>query len=444
MVKIRVANQLTDLRKLISLGGSNDLCLAIAYVTMNGLNEILTQLEDAIEEKRIKFLVYLDGRITEPAAVRKLVELSVNPHFEVRAFVPIRNNAIFHSKLYISYSDQSITFLTGSYNLTGAALGRNVEFGLQAECDENCKQNCHGRDEHIGCQTLREFDRRWRGTKPLNQHSTLLYEKCYRRNGVGQTDPAAWNDLRKHLQELEDETRFRWPSVRAAYLMGIICAGGSFHFDEGHSRYLIRIVPRLKPGAYKGREVVVHGHGYGVDKVFSQVREHLTRTAMDRFDDVHILETGDLGIEIDCTRQRDAFDKILLAYGYRRKAAGEEKSFRVSSLPSRLLVKRPNKSIVREFIKGYAYASGMVSDNTGKRIWLNTPNNVIHQSLTNLLPVIDVHASAPHGCISISAKAFGAIGFGDFRDDLVSAVAGNKSTNPNQPQLLEQPTSYRP
>ena len=67
--------------------------------------------------------------------------------------------------------EDSIAFITGSYNLTGAALFRNLEHGLCVECNPS---------EELGRQTLEEFDKNfWNHENAfvLDDGGIRLYEK---------------------------------------------------------------------------------------------------------------------------------------------------------------------------------------------------------------------------------------------------------------------------
>ena len=170
MVEVRTANQLEDLRELLMLGG--DVNIAVAYVRESGLREIEEQLLAAREKGTVRFLFSLDGRVTEPAAAERLLGL-VGQGFEVKYFeIPASERAIFHPKLYISSSGLSVTFLTGSYNLTGAALGRNKEHGLKVICTGI---------ERPGQDALASFNALWDDnlSKPLTREKVADYAVQY-------------------------------------------------------------------------------------------------------------------------------------------------------------------------------------------------------------------------------------------------------------------------
>lgn len=170
MVEVRTAKQLEDLKELLTSSG--DVSIAVAYVRQSALTQIEPELRQASSKGRVRFLIALDGRITEPAAAERLLDLS-SDRFEVRYFdLPASERAIFHPKLYICSSAESVSFLTGSYNLTGAALDRNREHGLRVTCRN---------DEKPGNEALDSFDALWNDdhAKPLTREAVRTYRENY-------------------------------------------------------------------------------------------------------------------------------------------------------------------------------------------------------------------------------------------------------------------------
>ena len=116
MVEVRTANQLEDLKKLLTSGG--DVSIAVAYVSSAGLALIEQEmLEGFSRGQKVRFLLNLDGRVTSPEAVNKLLELSRQYGRKLESkffFIP---NAVFHPKLYMSISGNEVAFLSGSTTL---------------------------------------------------------------------------------------------------------------------------------------------------------------------------------------------------------------------------------------------------------------------------------------------------------------------------------------
>ena len=169
MVEIRTANHLKDLEQLLVSGG--DISIAVAYLTRSGLEEIERELFKAVDKgHHVRMVVDLSSGITEPDTLRELVRRSCDDrdNFGFRAFFSTKGTVIFHGKVYIAHSRKKnfITFLTGSYNLTGAALHRNLEHGLLVKCDWK---------DDVGRETLKEFSKVWG-----NQLATALDDKAIR------------------------------------------------------------------------------------------------------------------------------------------------------------------------------------------------------------------------------------------------------------------------
>ena len=184
MVEVRTAKQLDDLKELLTSGG--DVSIAVAYVRQSALTKIEPELRQASSEGKVRFLIALDGRITEPAAAERLLDLS-SDSFEVRYFdLPASERAIFHPKLYICSSAESVSFLTGSYNLTGAALGRNREHGLRVTCTAGGEP---------AKEALDSFDALWKDdhAKPLTQEAVRTYREDYIRSTIVPEDEL-WAD----------------------------------------------------------------------------------------------------------------------------------------------------------------------------------------------------------------------------------------------------------
>ena len=132
MVVVKTANQLKDLKELLTSGG--DISVAVAYATQEGLELIEHELRIGMARGQVRIMVSLDGRTTQPKALRKLLELA-DKGLATKFFdIPADRHAIFHPKLYISRDDKFTNFLTGSYNLTGrpCAVTRSTDFWLRA------------------------------------------------------------------------------------------------------------------------------------------------------------------------------------------------------------------------------------------------------------------------------------------------------------------------
>ena len=135
MVEVSVAHSKEDIEALLDLGGEID--IAVAYIDEYGMNIIRDKVKantDGI--KKVRLLVDLKGGVTHPDAVKEMVELSEEEgdRFECKEYyIKEDGHAGLHSKLLLSNIDGSVTFLTGSCNLTENAIKRNKD-GVRVEC----------------------------------------------------------------------------------------------------------------------------------------------------------------------------------------------------------------------------------------------------------------------------------------------------------------------
>jgi len=114
-----------------SLEQASDIRIASAFVTDSALRRILDPLERALTRGASVTVMYgLDGHITEPEVIERLLELQRN-YSRVSQYVHLgwKNvvNQKFHTKLYIAKSEVEVRVLLGSSNLTRAGLWEHIE-----------------------------------------------------------------------------------------------------------------------------------------------------------------------------------------------------------------------------------------------------------------------------------------------------------------------------
>ena len=168
MAEVKAAYSKADIEKLLDLGGEID--IAVAYVGQYGMDIIQKKVKDNSGIKRVRLLVDLKGGVTEPEAVKTMLELSEKhgSRFECKEYyIKGDGHAGLHAKLLISNSAGSVTFLTGSSNLTENAIERNKEHGVRVEC---------GADEPLAKDVLKYFRGLWDDAK----HATAINHERYR------------------------------------------------------------------------------------------------------------------------------------------------------------------------------------------------------------------------------------------------------------------------
>ena len=67
MVEIKTADQLKDLKELLTSGGN--ISVAVAYVTQEGLELIEHELMIGMGRGQVRIMISLDGRTTQPKAL---------------------------------------------------------------------------------------------------------------------------------------------------------------------------------------------------------------------------------------------------------------------------------------------------------------------------------------------------------------------------------------
>ena len=172
MVEVRTARQLEDLRELLTLKGNKS--FAVAYLRNSGLALIKDELEAALAslavDQKFRFLVYLDGTITDPDSIGYLLDLSDKHKGKLSMKYFKIPYATFHPKLYINRFGNVVKFLSGSYNLTRSALdttykSKNIEHGLWVSCTIS---------DDIGCEVTEEFECLWKDDRALHLDREVL------------------------------------------------------------------------------------------------------------------------------------------------------------------------------------------------------------------------------------------------------------------------------
>jgi len=114
---------------------SKDVRIAVAFVSRQGLAIIEPSIQCALQAGAyLEFLIGLDMYTTEPEALEILHELSCErPNAELYCYASLGSEAIYHPKIYLSRSDNEVTFIVGSSNLTEGGLKSNIEVNVVIE-----------------------------------------------------------------------------------------------------------------------------------------------------------------------------------------------------------------------------------------------------------------------------------------------------------------------
>ena len=347
MIAIRTAHQTSDLPALIARDGQ--LSLAVAYITQDGLNYIREDLQSALVEGRgVRLLFDLWSGNSDPRAVWDLVSLAADfSGLQLRSIIPGSDSGIVHSKLYISQADDSVAFLSGSYNLTQAALNRNYEHGLWVNSDAA---------EEIASATLAVFQTFWdsRHSRVVDAEAARLYEiYCGRLRRIQSRAQgrakSAWASLETHMAEAA-RAPFEWPSFEAAYLMGTIAARGKIALD----RQSIAVETRFRPGNYADGRISVQATSYDAASVLPSIPQAIAAIFRNAVPGISVSQPGKR-IVADFSSNPDAFRVISQAFS-------PGTSLDSFGLPDGL--PEASEEVVAEFVKGFAVASALLTDHT--------------------------------------------------------------------------------
>lgn len=181
MAEVKTATgkgKISKIEELLDLGG--DIDIAVAYIDMHGLKLVEDRVKtDQSNIRNVRLLVDLKSCSTNPNAVRRMVKLSEEcpDRFKCKEYyVNGHPHEILHSKLLISADGNSVTFLTGSCNLTQNGLVRNREHGLLVQC---------GNDKGLADRTRAFFGDLWHDetyAKTVDVKRASEYEIIYRKN----------------------------------------------------------------------------------------------------------------------------------------------------------------------------------------------------------------------------------------------------------------------
>ncbi len=447
MSTIRTARPKDDLPQLVA--GEHDLSMAVAYVTQDGLASIKERLLGLLENGRtIRILMDLESGNTDPSAVWDILSMATaHPRLQVKTIVSSAHTGILHSKLYIAAGTTTVTFVTGSANLTEAALERNREHAIWIE----------GSAEEREIQEARVvFEEFWTDpqAKRIDEEAARLYEAyCGRlRRSQARSErraQSAYTALVDHLL-VDREPIFAWPSPDAAYVLGVIAARGRIHVDEA----IIDIKLAFRPSSYAGGRISVAGTSFDAAEVLPTIPLTIGQRVHTIIPDAEV-SIMNKTIHVDFGSCPDALQVIGDAYAPHTTVD----TFR---LPKGLN-QSPDETVV-EFLKGFSVASALLTDHTsmpggkGKMmVWIRprTSNERMFNLLANLIEsrmgfVVYKHwrkYREPH--LKIHCENFQQIGFGiPWWDELVSAGAeynfnlfpqvplGALSPVPNDPEDL--------
>ena len=284
-----ISNSQQPLHELLrgELSDADEFRAASAFLNSGGLSYIMPSMRRILEGEGSVYIVHgADFRITDPQAVRSLVELSAQ-YGDMSYFVhfdwALTTRQMFHPKLYITTSDyQQYCAIVGSSNLTRGGMDGNVEVNAVIRGD---------RSDTPVSQCLDIFESILASDTLMQPDMTFVerYERLHDRTRESPVTEAPPPDLSQLYQELIDlyeeqlEDRRYWQ-------------------PETQIEFLIRAIENLSEET--GMEYV------GLDAIYRET-ERLVRSAGHtyKWDTFNNSLRGRLNTETVGRRGRDLFER---------------------------------------------------------------------------------------------------------------------------------------
>lgn len=107
--------------------------VAVAFLKKEGATYLIRELIPLLKsEGSARIFIGTDFYLTEPDALQSLLDLA-NAHDALEVFLGARKGSTFHPKTYVGFGTAGLRCLVGSANLTGGALGANIEASLRVD-----------------------------------------------------------------------------------------------------------------------------------------------------------------------------------------------------------------------------------------------------------------------------------------------------------------------
>ena len=118
------------------LKDSIEVAIGSAFINIEGLQLLTEYLKKVGEITNKKIRILLSEKFHEKKEIRKKIldELIKIPNVGVKIY--LKENIRFHAKIFIFSTEDEVNILTGSYNLTGAGVNRNIEAGYLVSGDK--------------------------------------------------------------------------------------------------------------------------------------------------------------------------------------------------------------------------------------------------------------------------------------------------------------------
>lgn len=302
MTKVQQAQFLSDLTD--GFRRCRSVSLAVAFITESGLEmyEVAAAVRQALDsDAQLRILLDLSLGNTDPSAVWSLLALAgTHPTVQIRAALP-NDGRLLHSKFYLFDYGNELGLVTGSANLSQAALTTNIEHGLTVR---------GSRDEPLIAEAVQFFNQLWQSpaSRPINDEAARLYEEfCGRRRTLQaraeRRSRASWRRLEAYLTAVQPV--IGWPSMEAAYIAGLVCARGTF--DDAARTIQVKL--RFNRGSYPSGQVKVWNTSYAADKVIPTIALRIVERIGLVLPSVPVSTSGRV-ISLDLAEHRAIYDVL--------------------------------------------------------------------------------------------------------------------------------------
>ncbi|QDH74827.1 hypothetical protein [Brevundimonas sp. M20] len=137
---------------------AHEVFVAVAFLKKEGATYLCRELGPLLKsEGRARIFIGTDFYLTEPDALQSLLDLA-EAHDALDVFLGARKSSTFHPKTYAGFSRAGLRCLVGSANLTGGALGSNIETSLRVDAADPSPLADQLREMAVGLQKSPRFE----------------------------------------------------------------------------------------------------------------------------------------------------------------------------------------------------------------------------------------------------------------------------------------------
>lgn len=285
------------LKALLLQASTNEVCIAVAFLTQSGLNEIIQPLRQVATQGSVKLITGLYQHVTEPQALETLLNIQneTRGNFSVR----LSTEPQFHRKFYILESKSRMSAIVGSSNLTKEGLQSGGEINVIISSAKNTpsvkelkkifEKEWKHRAISLSTEQIKKYQKARSKSADFKSFSRSEIKKIlgtaltHQKATPSLTDETKfWRDcitgyVKKRTEQIISETT-NWDARNYSWYS----TGGKHHyrikdriflFDKAESRLrLVEVtdIARIKISTPDGRSFVAFKHIRGYGKKFSK------------------------------------------------------------------------------------------------------------------------------------------------------------------------------